>query len=203
MRLSYISPPSAWMPGKEALDHIRETDGCSASDAIKQLRSAISDGRASARLPDPKVPHRSAIFPPCGDRFIIYDTGLPTPMLSPGFRQIPTREEWRNAKILANGTVRFFGGMTARYAFEVRRADILRLWFTSLASSSDPAPRTRKRPIEDGIREAIAALWENNIPKGLKPKERDNKIAAWLKSKDYSVPSGLARAVQRAIKPRA
>lgn len=54
VRVSYVSPPPAWMPGKEALDHIRETDGCSASDAIKQLRSAISDGRANARLPNSK-----------------------------------------------------------------------------------------------------------------------------------------------------
>jgi hypothetical protein len=190
------------MPGKEALDHIRETDGCSASDAIKQLQSAISDGHANARLPDPKEPRRSAIFPPWDDKSIYYNAGLPTPMLSAGLRKIPTREEWGNAKILTNGTVRFFGRVTARYAFEVRRSDILRIWLTSLASPSASSARKRKRPIEDGIKEAITALWENNIPQGLRPKERDNKIAEWLKSKNYSVPSGLARAVQRAIKPR-
>ena len=68
--MSYISPPPEWMPGKEALDHIREAAGCSASDAIKQLRTSIADGAVSARLPNPKNPRRNAIFPPWADTLI-------------------------------------------------------------------------------------------------------------------------------------
>ena len=73
--VSYISPPPDWMPGKEGAGlWFRETDECSASDAIKQLRSAISDGSANARLPDPKDPRRRAIFPPRGNKSIIKDS---------------------------------------------------------------------------------------------------------------------------------
>ncbi len=202
--MPYLSPPPAWMPGKEALDHIRETDECSASDAIKQLRSAISDGRANTRLPDPKEPRRSAIFPPWNIKSIAYDPGLATPRLSPGARQIPNREDWRKAKIFANGAVSFFGGRYRPYAFEVRRVDVLQIWPAKLVSPQSSPVRKRMQPISLGIRKAIAELWPTSNPP-LTSKDRNNKIFEWLKSNGYSVPkgSGLARAVQRAMKSRA
>jgi hypothetical protein len=72
------------------------------------------------------------------------------------------------------------------------------------AETATKTSSKRTRPIDDGIRAAIAALWPDSIPRGLKSKDRDNEIAEWLRAHDYSVPSdsGLARAVQRAMKPR-
>jgi hypothetical protein len=64
VRVPYRSEPPAWMPGQEALAHIRRADGCSLSEAIKELKAAISDRQIGARLPDPKSPRRMAFFPP-------------------------------------------------------------------------------------------------------------------------------------------
>jgi hypothetical protein len=189
------------MPGKEALDHIRKTDGCSAAEAIQQLRSAISGGAVGARLPDPRVPSRSAIFPPYGDKSTAF---FGFPAVSPGSRQIPTCAQWAKAKIQAKGTVRFFGDASPWYEFEVLRENVLRVWTAQPKLSSASAKSRRGRPIDDGIRQAILALWPKGIPSGLKAKERDNKIDTWLRREEFSVPSGrgLARAVQRALKPR-
>jgi hypothetical protein len=201
--LSYNSPPPAWMPGKEALHHIREADKCSASNAVKQLQSALTDGIAKVRLPDPNDHRRLAIFPPWGDD---YDFGPgATPMLSPGSRQIPTPEDWRNAKILASGVVRFFGGRSRPYAFKVHRADDLRIWPESALTLLPITQRKRTAPIAEGIREAIDSVGGRAVLARLKGKDRCKRILAWLKSNNRSVPSGngLPKAVQRAMKPLA
>jgi hypothetical protein len=78
------------------------------------------------------------------------------------------------------------------------------------ATEAAPTSSTKKqaRPIDDGIRAAIAAIWPNGIPRGLKAKDRNNKIEAWLQANGCSVPASpqaFSRAVQRArsMNPRA
>jgi hypothetical protein len=130
-------------------------------------------------------------------------------MLVPGFKLFPSRKQWGNARFRANGTVQFFqtGNNAHWYKFEASLADVLRRWPASSASSQVPAPHKEGGAITLGITEAIKALWGSvdRIPKALGAKERNNKILGWLKQKEYSVPKGegLARAVQRVIKPRA
>jgi hypothetical protein len=196
--LPYFPPPPFWMSGKDALRHIRQTDGCSLSKARNQLQSAIADGAVTARLPDPKDPSQMAIFPPWAD-----DTPRgpgSSPMLSPGNRQFPPRKLWATASIRANGTVQFFSHATPWYRFDVERAHILRIW----PAAPKHSKRTKARPVEDGIREAIAALWPGGIRPSVRTAARNEHIAKWLKANGYSVqsPSALVRAVQRVLKSR-
>ncbi len=51
-----------------------------------------------------------------------------------------------------------------------------------------------------GIRLAIDTLWPSGIPHGLTGKDRNRKIEEWLRANGHSVPTDLARAVQRALK---
>jgi hypothetical protein len=88
---------------------------------------------------------------------------------------------------------------------EVLREDVLRLW--QKAKELPAAPKAvpeRARPVEEGVLEAIRALWPNGILRGLKAKQRDNAIHKWLKTNGKSVgidPSpSLSRAVQRVLK---
>jgi hypothetical protein len=56
-----------------------------------------------------------------------------------------------------------------------------------------------------GIEDAIKQIWDNDIPQGLSPKERNNKIRGWLKDNECSLPksdASLARAIQRVLKER-
>jgi hypothetical protein len=190
------------MPGKQALKHIRKTDGFSPSEANKQLQSAISHGAVRVRLYDPEDPSRNT-FP----RWEAGPDGQP--VLVPGFKLFPSRKQWGNARFRANGTVQFFptGNNSHWYKFEALLADVLRIWPASSAPSQVSAPRKKGGAITFGITEAIKDLWGSagRIPKGLGAKERNNKILEWLDKKKYSKPKneGLARAVQRVIKPRA
>jgi hypothetical protein len=190
----YKPDPPARMPGKEALAHIRQTDQCSTSDAIRQLKAAISDRKIGALLRDPKSPGRSAIFPPGADQSIFAGIGI---------RQIPSPKQWQTAKIRANGTVRFFGEGSPWYAFEVLRENVLRLW-----PDLQPLPiklNRKKAPITYAIQEAIKHLWPEGIPQGIKAKERNNRIYIWAKENGYSPPAqaaALSKAVQRVLKSR-
>ena len=86
---------------------------------------------------------------------------------------------------------------------EVWADDLDKLWQPFDRRGADSASSiSHDGPVFGGIREAIAALWPSGIPKGLKAKDRNNRIADWLKQNGRSVPSGsgLARAVQRALK---
>jgi hypothetical protein len=87
---------------------------------------------------------------------------------------------------------------------EVWREDVLREWpehsHPPAAQSASNAQRTRPRPIEEGVVQAIRDLWPNGIPGGLKAKERNNKIIARLEENGASVPTDVSRAVQRALK---
>jgi hypothetical protein len=49
--------------------------------------------------------------------------------------------------------------------------------------------------ISDAIRLAIDDLWPDEIPKGLRAKDRNTKIFEWLKDHKKSIPTALPRAV--------
>jgi hypothetical protein len=54
--------------------------------------------------------------------------------------------------------------------------------------------------ISDGIRLAIDDLWTDEIPKGLRAKDRNKKILEWLKDHKKSIPTDLSKAVQRVLR---
>jgi len=180
----YVPPDPLWMPGKEALDFIRKAvPDCSAADAIAQLRTAIVHRAVGARLKDMKrVPMGSSPI------------GVPS-------ESNPRPRMWLQAEIRLNGSVRFDRKGPWR-PFEVIRENVLRVWYCQPASNSDREQHVRARPSIDGICEAISALWPERIPAALRAKERDQRILMYLKERDHRVPqgSGLARAVQRALK---
>jgi hypothetical protein len=88
---------------------------------------------------------------------------------------------------------------------EVLQEDVFRLWQEGKQppGAQKTVPK-RARPVEEGVLEAIRALWPNGIPRGLKPKERDNEIHKWLKENGRSVgkdaTSSFSRAAQRVLK---
>ena len=182
--MSYISPPPEWMPGNEALDHIREADGCSASNAIKQLRTSIADGAVSARLPDPKNPRRNAIFPPWADTLIANHGGPgASPRLSPGVRQFPNKENWGTALLQKNGTVQFFGSDTPWYRFEVLQAHVLKIWqapeLEFRVSSRTKIGRAGRKP---RLRRQVIDWLKRNYPNGVPENVPLVALCAELKS---------------------
>ena len=93
---------------------------------------------------------------------------------------------------------------------EVCREDLLSLWPEHQKDATRPlqpeirsnATQRRDRPISNGIRLAIDALWPDGIPQGLTAKDRDNEILKWLKNTKKSSPANIARAVQRVLKAK-
>lgn len=87
---------------------------------------------------------------------------------------------------------------------EVWREDVLREWpersRPALAQPTSNIPLRHRRPIEEGVVQAIRDLWPNGIPGGLKAKERNNRIIARLKENGASVPGDVSKAVQRALR---
>src|SRR4029077_17018416 len=81
--------------------------------------------------------------------------------------------------------------------------DVLRLWQEARQPPAPKALPKRTRPVEEGIIEAIRALWANGIPRGVKPKQRDNDVHKWLKTNARSVGTdaspSFSRAVQRVL----
>jgi hypothetical protein len=53
-----------------------------------------------------------------------------------------------------------------------------------------------------GVEQALDHFWPDKIPEGLGAKERNNIVREWLVAKRLSVPTDIARAVQRALKTR-
>jgi hypothetical protein len=193
----YISPDPAWMSGKDALDFIRKADtGCSAADAIDQLRRAIVNRAVGATISTRAVGARLKDMKP-----------VPVPMgsspMQPHSASLPSPAMWQRAKIRSDGSVQF--DLKGPWLpFEVIRSHVLRIWGGQRAPPSYPRQREKARPIDDGIREALSALCPPRTHPPLKAKERNQKIVEWLKAQGYSIPrgGGLARAVQRAMKPR-
>ena len=88
---------------------------------------------------------------------------------------------------------------------EVRSSDVSRIFglVTQAAPKrSQDAPRRQSGSGAKtvGIKAAIADLWPDGIPKGPSAKERNNQIVEWLRSHNLSVPKGLERAIQRALR---
>jgi hypothetical protein len=128
--MPFVPPPSDWMLGAEAIQHIRDAERRTPTDAIDQLKGAIVHGKVGARLRDPNHPGRKAVFPPGIDQLIPAGAGpRGGPEVSPGTRQNPSPDDWRKAKIRANGALRFRFYKTLKwYAFEVLRENVLRIW---------------------------------------------------------------------------
>ena len=185
--MRYIPPDLPWMPGEEALDFIRKAQtGCSAADAIDQLRATVVHRAVGARLKDMKpVPMGSSPI------------GVPS-------ESNPSPHMWQQVEIRLDGSVRFDRQGPWR-SFEVIRENVLRTWSSQPAPHSDRQQDVKARPKDRGIREAISNLWPDGIPNSVRAKDRDQKILGWLNTRGYSIPQGkgLARAVQRAMKSRA
>jgi hypothetical protein len=124
-----------------------------------------------------------------------------TPALTSPFERLPADvwslleiADWQNGVAVAPGGTRY--------------------WSIHAADAGEPATRVggiqdlgepgRGGPIDRGIREAIGALWPSGIPGSLRAKHRDNQIRQYLVEHGHSIPEGegLAKAVQRALKPR-
>lgn len=184
-KLPYLPPPPEWMTGKEALVHICEADKCSIDSAIDQIKRAVIDYVIAVRFSGKELPRLRrdhCLYLPPGH----FPFGLDN----------YKRYLFEVAQICKDATIKF-GPEEDWQPFEIRREDVFRTWPT--------VQYHKQAPIREGISEAKEALWPNGIPKGLKAKERDNRVGQWLETKGYSVPSGngLSRAVQRVIKRNA
>ena len=194
--MAYRTPLLLWMPGGEAIQHIRQTEPRTKA-AIEKLLAAIIDGTVRAQLPrGAKRQIQSELLPKEALNFV------PRGRFSPGASPVVlmglswTRTMWEAADIRADGTVGF--GSETRWPFWVRRNDVTRLWPVA------PAARQRERgaPISNGIREAIDHLWPRGIPAALIAKDRNNRIVEWLKANGLSVPAptAVSNAVQRVLR---
>jgi hypothetical protein len=93
---------------------------------------------------------------------------------------------------------------------EVSHEGLLKLWPEHQKDATRPlrpeigsnTTQRRDGPISNGIRLAIDALWPNGDRQGLRAKDRDNKILAWLEDNKRSIPANIARAVQRVLKEK-
>jgi hypothetical protein len=181
-------PYVPWMSGKEALLHIVQAEGCTFPEAIEQLKAAIGDRKVDAARASP--PHQ----------------------LIGAIKEITPSGE-------AKGSMRLGGfGLSFPHPgplpFRVKRENVLRIWpnpadapipTVTKPETEGPHETARPRPIHDGIKKAIDAIWPDGVPAGLKSKERDLQIRAWLVSYRHSVPASnqsLARAVQRELRDR-
>lgn len=86
---------------------------------------------------------------------------------------------------------------------EIRRDDVFRMWPPGRDRSLPPtsqgstARAKRSRPVTEGIVAAIKDLWPDGVPAGLRRKEVLNFIEKWLKQRNLSVSTNLAKAVER------
>jgi hypothetical protein len=130
--LSYVNPVRSWMPGKDAINHVRRAHKCSEADAISMLRGAIAERAVAARLPDPQNAALRAPFPPS-----------PLGSEKDCSRQTPDSKMWENAEIRSDGTVRLLGRW---YAFTVLREEVFRKWPEEAAYLTGVADRAASRP---------------------------------------------------------
>ena len=91
---------------------------------------------------------------------------------------------------------------------EFYRKDVLKFCAQYRSGSTQSAapkakPRSRPRPVSDGILKAIKTLWPCGFPQGLRAKVRNKLIREWLESNNWpTLPNdaAFARAVQRVIR---
>jgi hypothetical protein len=99
-----------------------------------------------------------------------------------------------------------FGGKEVFYSDWGKRIEVSRKGVLELCAElqKDAAASTPSEigsgAISDGILLAIDDLWPDEIPKGLRAKDRNKKILEWLKDNKKSIPTDLSKAVQRVLR---
>jgi hypothetical protein len=181
----YVSPPTEWMSGHEAIAHIRRADRCSEADAIEQLRAAIVDRVVAARLPDPGSTKDNAPYPPWADKFVGDTSG--------GRRQIPVPETWSRAEIRSDGTVLFFG---RTYLFAVLREHVLRTWpdSTTYRTGAPGRPTSTHLIVEEARRRIRAGPHPATL------KAFAQELAAWLSVTHPNAAPTKAKTIQNSIR---
>jgi hypothetical protein len=118
--MPYEPPPPQWLNGKVAIEQIRVDINQSAGAAIEQLRAAMVHRKVAARLANMRLP-------PFGS----------SPLSAPS-DSVPSPEDWIDAEIFPDGTVKFSDHPPR--SFEVLRSHLLRYW---------PATRLGRKPKVD------------------------------------------------------
>jgi hypothetical protein len=80
------------------------------------------------------------------------------------------------------------------------REDILRLWPEQQKEAAAPR-RSSGGAKTVAVDLALAALYPGGVPEGLIAKERDKRVEDWLRDNKKSIPSNIAKAVQRGLIP--
>jgi hypothetical protein len=106
-------------------------------------------------------------------------------------RTVNSSPRWVGSEIAGRSVFHSDGGQR----IEFHRKDLV-----ALCESKSTPPKGRSRPISDGIRLAINALWPDGIPAGVRAKVRDTQILQWLKRNDKSISTNISRAVERVLK---
>jgi hypothetical protein len=83
---------------------------------------------------------------------------------------------------------------------EVSRKGVLELCAELQKAAASTPSGIGSGAISDGILLAIDDLWPDEIPKGLRAKDRNKKILEWLKDHKKSIPTDPSKAVQRVLR---
>jgi hypothetical protein len=86
---------------------------------------------------------------------------------------------------------------------KVRSSDVSRIFGPATLVGSKPAQDSPSRKSGSGaktlgVRKAMIHLWPEGPPDGLSAKDRDNQVRNYLTENKLSVPTDLAKAIQRA-----
>ena len=82
---------------------------------------------------------------------------------------------------------------------QFRREDVLKHWPEQQKEVAAPR-RSRSGAKTVAVELALDALYPGGVPEGLTAKERDKQVLQWLTDQGKSIPSDIAKAVQRALK---
>ena len=88
---------------------------------------------------------------------------------------------------------------------KVRSSDVSRIFGPATLVGSKPAQDSPSRKSGSGakalgVKKAMVHLWPEGPPDGLSAKDRNNQVRNYLTEKKLSVPTDLARAIQRALR---
>jgi hypothetical protein len=79
------------------------------------------------------------------------------------------------------------------------REDVLKLWPEQQKKAAAPR-RSRSGAKTVAVELALDALYPGGVPEGVTAKERNDLVRQWLTDHRKSIPSDIAKAVQRALK---
>jgi hypothetical protein len=82
---------------------------------------------------------------------------------------------------------------------QFRREDVLKHWPEQQKEAAAPR-RSRSGAKKVAVELALDALYPGGVLEGLTAKERDEQVRRWLTDQRKSIPSDIAKAVQRALK---